>query len=164
MDNRDISTKGIKLVSGDRPLLAQKPRASFCPTCGHPGKAVPGQTVKALISISLRDVSASDYYFCRTETCPVVYFTAGGSSMFTTHQVRETVFQKASADPNVKVCYCFQHTVGEVVNGSPEQKAKIIAEIQAGISAGLCACDLRNPQGSCCLGNVRKLQNNPAPA
>ena len=31
----------------------------------------------------------------------------------------------------------------------------MIAAVEAGIRAGKCACDIRNPQGSCCLGNVR---------
>ena len=33
----------------------------------------------------------------------------------------------------------------------------IVDDINTGINAGQCACDLRNPQGSCCLGNVRGL-------
>ena len=33
----------------------------------------------------------------------------------------------------------------------------IVERIQAGIQAGQCACDIRNPQGHCCLGNVRDL-------
>ena len=36
-------------------------------------------------------------------------------------------------------------------------RAALIDDIDAGIQAGQCACDLRNPQGSCCLGNVRGL-------
>jgi hypothetical protein len=33
----------------------------------------------------------------------------------------------------------------------------IAVAINAGIRAGACACDLRNPQGACCLGNARAL-------
>jgi hypothetical protein len=32
-----------------------------------------------------------------------------------------------------------------------------VDDIDTGINTGQCACDLRNPQGSCCLGNVRGL-------
>ncbi len=39
---------------------------------------------------------------------------------------------------------------------SRTQRAAIVDDINAGIQAGQCACDLRNPQGSCCLGNVRE--------
>jgi len=47
--------------------------------------------------------------------------------------------------------------VGELLTGSPAERSLIIEDIQAGITAGQCACDLRNPQGTCCLGNVQKL-------
>lgn len=40
---------------------------------------------------------------------------------------------------------------------------KLSADITAGIRAGQCACDLRNPQGICCLGNVRRLIGATAP-
>jgi hypothetical protein len=38
----------------------------------------------------------------------------------------------------------------------------IVDDIKAGIKAGQCACDLRNPQGTCCLGNVRAWLAQPA--
>jgi hypothetical protein len=130
---------------------------AFCPDCGQKGKIVAGQTVKSLLSVSLRLVQDSQYYFCRTAACPVVYFNADGSSRFTTDQVRERVYQKEPDREDVKVCYCFYHTAGEIRTSSPADVKEIIAEINAGIQADQCACDLRNPQGSCCLGNVRRL-------
>ncbi len=126
-----------------------------CATCGQTGKRVEGQTVKALLAVSLRAVQAAEYCFCRTATCPVVYFTGDGTHTFTVDQVRERVYQKESDAPNVLVCYCFRHTMGEV-QAAPDP-ATIVADITTGIQAGQCACDLRNPQGSCCLGNVRAL-------
>jgi hypothetical protein len=33
----------------------------------------------------------------------------------------------------------------------------VVADVTTGIKAGQCACEIRNPQGSCCLGNVRKV-------
>jgi hypothetical protein len=33
----------------------------------------------------------------------------------------------------------------------------VVASITAGILAGQCACEIRNPQGNCCLGNVREV-------
>lgn len=138
--------------------LAQTQPASdnICPGCGQPGKLVQGQTVKALIATSLRAVQDTYYYFCRTESCDTVYFSAGGSSIFTISQVRERVYQKEPASGDVWVCYCFRHTVADILNAPPETFATILNDIQVGIQANQCACDLRNPQGSCCLGNVRK--------
>jgi hypothetical protein len=147
------------------PTLQRQPLPeAFCPECQQKGKAVQGQTVKALLSVSLRLVHATAYYFCRTQSCPVVYFSADGASTFTTAQLRERVYQKEPETDDVPVCYCFKHTVGEIRNALPEAQAAIIAEINAGIQADQCACDLRNPQGSCCLGNVRGLIKSSQPA
>jgi hypothetical protein len=116
---------------------------------------VQGQTVKALLSVSLRDMRDGEYLFCRTPTCSVVYFSSDGEQNFTVEQVRERVYQKEPEADDVSVCYCFRHTVGDVRAASPETRIAIVDDINAGINAGQCACDLRNPQGSCCLGNVR---------
>lgn len=126
-----------------------------CPECGRTGKAVQGQTVKALLSVSLRGVQDVQYLFCRTQTCPVVYFSTNGQQTFVVDQVREKVYQKEPETDDVFVCYCFRHTVGDLRNASSEERIAIVDNINTGINAGQCACDLRTPQGSCCLGNVR---------
>ncbi len=130
-----------------------------CPVCGERGKPVQAQTVKALLAVSLREVQSEEYLFCRTQTCPVVYFTPAGQS-FSLEQVRERVYQKEPQAPDVFVCYCFRHTVGELLASTPLTSKAILDDIEAGIRARQCACDLRNPQGSCCLGNVRELLKN----
>lgn len=136
-----------------------------CPECGKTGKLVQGQTVKSLLSVSLRQVQEVNYLFCQTRTCPVVYFSADGSQTFTVEQVREQVYQKVPEAEGVFVCYCFGHTIGELRAASSNGRIAIVEDINTGINAGQCACDLRNPQGSCCLGNVRnviKRLENPA--
>ncbi len=128
-----------------------------CSVCAEKGKPVQGQTVKALLAVTLRQVQNVDYQFCRTQTCPVVYFSTNGEQTFTTDQVRERVYQKEPDAEDVFVCYCFRHTVGEIRASSPESRIAILDDINTGIQSDQCACDLRNPQGSCCLGNVRGL-------
>jgi len=134
-----------------RPLRA----ANACPECGKTGKPVQGQTVKSLLAVTLREVRDVEYLFCRTQTCPVVYFSPDGEQTFTVEQVRERVYQKEPNAEEVFVCYCFRHTVGDVRAASSESRKAMVDDINTGINAGQCACDLRNPQGSCCLGNVR---------
>ena len=151
-------SRNDEAINTGSPLIPAARRVeALCPHCGQKGKTIPGQTVRANLSVSLKQVEARMYYFCRTEHCPVVYFTANGKSIFTTDQLRERVYQKEPGNFETKVCYCFDHKVGEIQNGSPAERSLIIEDINAGIAAGQCACDLRNPQGSCCLGNVLKL-------
>jgi hypothetical protein len=128
-----------------------------CPECGKVGKSVQGQTVKALVSVSLRELQDTQYLFCRTRTCPVVYFSSNGEQTFTLEQVCEQVYQKEPDADDIFICYCFRHTIGDLRAASPEKRLAIVEDINTGINAGQCACDLRNPQGSCCLGNVRAL-------
>jgi hypothetical protein len=128
-----------------------------CPQCGKAGKPVQGQTVSAMLSVSLRKVQGKQYLFCRTQTCSVVYFSNDGKQTFTVEQVRERVYQKEPEAQDVLICYCFRHTVGDLHAASPEQCTAIVDDINTGINTGQCACDLRNPQGSCCLGNVRSM-------
>lgn len=128
-----------------------------CPECGKTGKPVQGQTVKAMLSVSLHSFQDTKYQFCRTQTCRVVYFSTDGKQTFTVEQVRERVYQKEPEAEDVFICYCFRHTAGDLRTASPEERIAIVDDINTGINAAQCACDLRNPQGSCCLGNVRAM-------
>jgi hypothetical protein len=110
-----------------------------------------------MLAVSLREVRDTDYLFCGAPDCAVVYYSADGAQTFSVDDVREPVYQKRPADDNVPVCYCFGHSVGEIRTASPERRTEILADINAGIRAGQCACDLRNPEGTCCLGNVLAL-------
>jgi len=138
-----------------QPTATPPMHGAVCATCQHAGKRVAGQTVNALLAVSLRAIHAAEYCFCRTATCPVVYGAVDGTQPFTVDQVRERVYHKEPDPEDVLICYCFHHTVGAV---QPRPiPTRIVADITTGIQAGQCACDLRNPQGSCCLGNVRAL-------
>jgi hypothetical protein len=46
---------------------------------------------------------------------------------------------------------------GDICTASSAARMAIVDDISVGIDAEQCACDLRNPQGACCLGNVRGL-------
>lgn len=152
------STAGCEVCELPAPTIQRaRHETTTCSVCGEKGKPVQGQTVKALLAVTLRQARNVDYLFCRTRTCPVIYFSHDGEQTFTVDQVRERVYQKEPTADEVFVCYCFRHTVGEIRAASPETRVSILDDINTGIQADQCACDLRNPQGSCCLGNVRGL-------
>ena len=99
--------------------------ASACPECGQTGRPEQGQTVKALLSVSLRAVRDVEYLFCRTQTCPVVYFSSDGQQAFTVGEVRERVYQKEPKAADVSVCYCFGHTVEDFLAQNADGRAVI---------------------------------------
>jgi copper chaperone CopZ len=127
-----------------------------CPQCGQRGKPVDRLTIKAMLAVPLTQVRPVTYLFCRTADCPVVYFAEDGEQTFTTAEVRERVHQKEPDADDVFVCYCFRHTPKSIrAEWVTTGHSTVVDAINAGIQAGQCACEVRNPQGSCCLGNVR---------
>jgi hypothetical protein len=139
-----------------------------CPSCGRRGRPVGLDTVQSQVAISLRELAQPPYQFCATPDCAVVYYAAAVASQapargaITRDQLRERVFQKELA-PDVLVCYCFGYTLGAMQQGDEAERAAILADIVAGTRQGQCACTLRNPQGGCCLGNVRRLMRVDVP-
>lgn len=133
--------------------------ATPCSVCGDAGKRVDVITLKALLAVSLLEIGSAEYRFCRTPSCDVVYYSVDGAQRFAEAQLRERVYQKHPNDDGVFVCYCFRHTVQGITEDASEH---VIAEITSGIQNGQCACDIRNPQGSCCLGNVRTVAKRKA--
>ena len=129
-----------------------------CPTNGKLGKPVDTLTLKALLNVSLTEVRETTYRFCPDASCPTVYYSEDGLQLFVESNIRERVYQKHSNEDDVLICYCFLHTVGIIRKDIAEHEPPVIpAAINAGVKAGKCACDIRNPQGSCCLGNVNNL-------
>ncbi len=152
-------TNGTSQTSCEMPTVM----IGTCPRCGARGKKVDLETVKAMLSVSLRGLHPSTpYYFCRSAECEVVYFA--GSERFMRHacvtidEVRVRVHQKHPDSQDVPVCYCFTHTPGSIrAEWLGIGMSTVVADVTAGIQAGQCACEIRNPQGACCLGNVRKV-------
>ena len=116
------------------------------------------QTLKAQLSVPLTRLVSAEYRFCPTPDCPTVYYSVDSQNCFDEASLRERVFQKHMDLDDTLVCYCFQYTVGNI-RAEIERTglSTVIDQITAGVQAGHCACDIRNPQGTCCLGNIRRL-------
>lgn len=129
-----------------------------CPQCNNAGQSIDNATIKSLISVSLHRVADMTHRFCATTECDVVYFAEDKSEIFYTNDIRERIYQKDPHTDDVLVCYCFFHTVGDIKSSLDKTgNSLIVDDINHGIQQGHCACDWRNPQGKCCLGNVLKI-------
>ena len=137
---------------------------ALCPTNQKAGKAIDTLTLKALLAVPLTQITYSAYRFCPDPNCPTVYYSTDGGQLFDEDDLRVKVYQKHLTSNDTVICYCFQHSLkslrDEIIQTGT---STVIEQITAGIQAGQCACDIRNPQGDCCLGNVRqavkRLQN-----
>jgi hypothetical protein len=94
------------------------------------------------------------YKVCRNPDCPVVYFVRGIAIDKTELRVPVNFKEKNYDGP---VCYCFNHTLASIraeiqSTGRSTVQAAITKEIQA----GRCACEVKNPAGACCLGDIAR--------
>ncbi len=129
-----------------------------CPRCGAKGRVVDRATPAALLrSDAKARLVDGPLRFCRSAACDVVYFDEARVVTFAVSTLTVPVFQK-STDPQRPVCYCFDHSVRSIED---EVAAKGTSEVPESIAkkckAGLDDCEHNNPQGSCCLGNVRQV-------
>lgn len=105
--------------------------AGLCPVSGTPGKPVELRTVE----------------------CDVVYFTPAGGT-YATGDLRVPVWQKEPPGGRV-LCYCFGENEAGICNEIRETgTSQVVERVRAHIEAGRCACEVRNPRGACCLGDV----------
>ncbi len=144
-------------AESSRSAAATEPAAGTkidCPRCGQAGQPVALQTLKHQVKPGhLESVEAGAFSFCRTATCDAVYFNDRGT-VLTKADVRERIGAKETEDP-VLLCYCFGFTEAMVRDEiGATGRCTIPQRIAAEVRTGNCACEIRNPQGSCCLGNV----------
>jgi len=124
-----------------------------CVACGHAGRTVGLITLKALLRpAALERLAPLDYYFCGSASCPVVYF--GEGAVFRREDVLVPVFQK-EAEGGRTICYCFEVTEDRIRREVEAAGVSTSVErIKTLVQSDRCACEMRNPQGVCCLGNV----------
>ena len=133
-------------------------RAAFgarqCPDCGTTGVVVPFLTVKVLLTESaLCGARAGRYRFCSNPCCDAVYFSEDGET-FTTSDVRVAVWQKQPFGQRT-ICYCFAESETTIRNEILRVgQSDAVRRVREQIRASRCACDVRNPQGRCCLTDL----------
>ena len=139
-------------------LIAEKteaPPKAKCPVSGTLSRKVQHRTVEHLAKpdrISL--IQNVQYYYCAEPTCNVVYFSNQDVPTFTKDDIAVKVFTKDQGD-YVNVCYCFDWTRGRIKGQiATTGKSTAAFEIAKEIKAGRCSCDIKNPKGECCLGDV----------
>ncbi|RAP29948.1 (2Fe-2S)-binding protein [Brevibacillus laterosporus] len=123
-----------------------------CPVCHQKGKSVQLITLKALLKpTALETIHPKlSYAFCSNPSCEVVYFS--DLQTFGKNMLNVSVFQKDDA-LDVSVCYCFGWTRERLIQAVQENQHPI-DHIREQVQANRCGCEVNNPQGACCLGNV----------
>lgn len=125
-----------------------------CPSCGKKGKPVAVLTVKSLVLDHTRAPGSVSYSFCRTVDCEVVYFS--DQVVFTKPDVKVLVGIKETADP-IPLCYCFDYSREDIRRDiEAGGKTSVLDEIKAEVQGDFCDCEVKNPSGTCCLGDITR--------
>lgn len=132
----------------------------FCPVCAVKGVRIDVITLKALLtSDGLRRGVSPNPRYCASAQCEVVYFDNDVDAVFIEADVIVPVYAKQPNNDAVPVCYCFGYTkktIREEIDTTGVSTAT--ASITAEVKAGRCACEVKNPKGSCCLGDVARAE------
>ncbi len=121
------------------------------------GKAVKPITIKSLVDPAARNklTTLEGFRFCPGPDCEVAYFNPDTGETISKADVTVRIDQKET-DPPQPVCYCFNHTAQSIHDELAKTgKCVVFDEISAKCKQGLDRCAQTNPQGSCCLANVR---------
>jgi hypothetical protein len=123
-----------------------------CPASGSKGQSVDWTTVAALIYG--RVPPRQHFRLCRDAECEVVYYGSAGIMLTMSDLSVQPGFKNGS---DGLVCYCFLHRTDDIVRQLQEAgKTDIFESINHEVQAGNCACEVRNPSGKCCLGELQE--------
>jgi len=129
-----------------------------CPKCGDNGKPMKIITLKSLLvpEALAKLEPKTNYKICTNHDCSTVYFNELGNAFLTT-DLKAPVFVKSKDEDN-PVCYCFGWTKSKLKSEIEQTgTSTAISSISEHIKAGRCGCEVNNPEGSCCLGNVKNV-------
>jgi hypothetical protein len=134
------------------------PAVMACPVSGARSKRVDLLTVRSLVRQLPLGMPNTEYYFCEAADCDVVYFAFDAQAlMFRRADLLVRVGSKETEDP-IPVCYCFGFTRKDIQKEITETGDSTVASrISAEVKAGSCACEVKNPSGKCCLGDVTRI-------
>jgi hypothetical protein len=133
------------------------PAVMACPVSGGRSKQVAMLTVKSLVRKLPLEMPNTQYYFCDSSDCEVVYFPLDPEApSFRRGDLIVNVGAKEIEDP-LPICYCFGFNRQDIWDEICSTGKSTAAErITAEVEAGRCACEVRNPSGKCCLGGITR--------
>ncbi|MCZ6691096.1 MAG: mercuric transporter MerT family protein [Planctomycetota bacterium] len=130
-----------------------------CPSSGSKGKPVEPVTIRSLVKHESRARVArlDGFRFCADPSCDIAYFHPETGDRFLKEDVVVRIGEKEASSPR-PICYCFDHSVEELeAEVARTGTSRVADEVTEMCRQGLDRCEETNPQGSCCLGNVRRV-------
>ena len=120
-----------------------------CPECGKKGHSVKNETMIHHVK-DISKISDGKYSFCNNPECDVVYFK--GDNTFTVDMVNKEIGLKDSSSDQGTICYCYGYPKSELFEKNLTDKINIRIDNYGS------RCDLRNPNGKCCIDDIKRAQ------
>ena len=130
-------------------------KALTCAVVGKKGQSVDAETLRHLIKKErIHEIKDTGYYFCKAPDCDTVYYHPESGQTFEKSDLKIRVGLKETEDP-VWVCYCFdisKKMIAEEIEGTGYSASR--DRIRRQVADKNCECEIKNPSGRCCLGEV----------
>ena len=125
-----------------------------CPSCRQTAGRVEATTVKALLTPeALSRLNLAGFYFCSSESCDTVYFSDAGQVFHTVDVTAQPWHKQPAGDRTF--CYCFgENEAALTAELASSGRIAAIERVRHHIAERRCACEIRNPRGVCCLGDL----------
>ncbi len=132
--------------------------AGVCPVCGQKGKPVDLNTVRALTRRNFPNYGElTQGFIClNPEDKTVYYFNDLKITVNQKDVVTNVGFKSQSYIKTV--CYCFQHTADNIIDDYIKNNiSNIENDVRQKVKEKRCSCEVSNPKGKCCLGDIRNV-------
>lgn len=130
-----------------------------CTLCLEPIRSVDSITLRSLLKSEAqeRTQSLDGYHFCSNPRCALVYLNPSDAITYSEEDLIVPFWNTGTTSSRL-VCYCFgvavRDLLEEVANvGQSEIAASILSRCRNHEER----CQERNPQGHCCLGNIKRV-------
>jgi len=98
-------------------------------------------------------IAPDSYFYCASKACPVAYFSETGN-IITKRKLR--TYNDIMGD---KLCYCFDIDATQYQSALSGNTADAIRNfVMQKTKSGECACNIRNPNGQCCLASFKSFE------
>lgn len=120
-----------------------------CPSCRQKGSKVENDTMIHHVK-DISKMGDGGYSYCSNPQCEVVYFR--NEEIFTTRMINKEIGFKYSASEMAAVCFCYNYPKSELYDDT------LIDKINIRIDNYGNRCDIRSPDGKCCIKEIKKMQ------
>ncbi|OQK16042.1 hypothetical protein AU255_13085 [Methyloprofundus sedimenti] len=126
-----------------------------CPECHQFGKSISLKTLYHNVRFpENQQILADSYFYCANKSCAVAYFSISGK-ILAQYLLSSAQAQAIEAD---KLCYCFDISAAQYRSALKDNIAERVKNfVIEQTKTGLCACEIRNPSGQCCLAKFKQI-------